>query len=76
MTCHRCQGLIVEDYFFDMEEAFGHLWIKGWRCLICGDVSDPLINRRRMIQNACNRELVKALDEKGEQDQEMATLEW
>lgn len=76
MSCHRCQGLIVEDYFYDMEEAFGHLWIRGWRCLICGDVSDPLINRRRMIQKACNPELVKALDETGEPETEMAVLEW
>lgn len=74
MTCHRCQGLMVEDYFFDMEEAFGHLWIKGWRCISCGDVTDPLINRRRMIQGTCNRDLAKVLDEEGEQDQEMVSL--
>ncbi len=76
MTCGRCQGLLVEDYFFDMQEAFGHLWIKGWRCVSCGDVSDPLINRRRMIQNVYNRELAKALDEKVEPDREMVSLKW
>lgn len=76
MNCHRCQGLLVEDYFFDMEESFGHLWIKGWRCVICGDVSDPLINRRRLIQSLCKPEPQKALDEKGQQDREMVSLEW
>ncbi len=50
MTCQRCQGLMVEDYFLDLEESFIPCWFLGWRCVICGEVEDPLIRKHRILQ--------------------------
>lgn len=36
-TCSRCQGLLVDDLFMDMEEG-GLLWEPGRRCLNCGNI--------------------------------------
>lgn len=46
MQCGRCQGTMVLDYLLDLDSG-GDLWMKGWRCLICGEVVDPLILRHR-----------------------------
>ena len=43
MECTRCQGLMVEDQFFDFEGTHGFMWMKGWRCMNCGHAADPLI---------------------------------
>jgi hypothetical protein len=63
MICRRCQGLMVEDFLMDLEEAYEELWIRGWRCLCCGDVSDPLIEQRRMERGAWNRFVAETLSE-------------
>jgi hypothetical protein len=41
--CLRCCGAVVYDKFYG---PHGQFW--GWKCLICGDIVDPLIlaNRR------------------------------
>ncbi len=49
MRCYRCNGLMVQDSMIDMQET-GNLWLESWRCVICGNVEDPRINRHRMIQ--------------------------
>ncbi len=49
MQCTRCQGTMVIDYFLDMEES-GEVWMPGWRCLMCGEVIDPLILKHRQAQ--------------------------
>jgi len=49
MQCVRCKGRMVTDYFIDMENS-GELWMPGWRCLVCGEVVDPLILRHRRVQ--------------------------
>ena len=62
MDCKRCHGLMVMDHFLDIQESFGAPWIKGWRCVTCGEISDPIIERNRQLQLAGNcvkaRELV------------------
>ncbi len=57
MTCQRCHGLMVQDHLLDLEEAYGRLWIEGWRCVSCGDIVDPLIIRRRLVQHIPEVEL-------------------
>ncbi|WP_447972966.1 hypothetical protein [Nitrospira sp. Kam-Ns4a] len=57
MHCHRCQGLMVVDHFIDMEDDSGHLWLRGWRCVACGAISEPLINRHRLAQTSGFRRL-------------------
>ncbi|RMH33584.1 MAG: hypothetical protein D6690_11565 [Nitrospirae bacterium] len=51
MRCHRCQGTMVLDYFLDLDSG-GELWMRGWRCLICGEVVDFLILNHRRLQQA------------------------
>lgn len=50
MECTRCAGLMVRDDLIDMQESSISMWMKGWRCLSCGNIIDPLIQRHRMIQ--------------------------
>lgn len=47
MRCPRCKGLMVVDHFIDMVDDSGHLWLRAWRCVLCGNVADPTIARRR-----------------------------
>lgn len=51
MKCHRCHGLMVVDHFIDMEET-GGLWMRGWRCVTCGEVVDSMIMRHRMLSQS------------------------
>ena len=52
MECTRCDGLMVADNLIDMQESSIAMWMKGWRCVSCGNIVDPLIQRHRMIQQA------------------------
>ena len=51
MRCGRCDGLMVLDRFLDVYGDAGHLWCRGWRCLSCGEIVDPviLVNRQRPL---------------------------
>ncbi len=73
MTCCRCQGLMVEDHLLDLEDTYGGLWIRGWRCLCCGDVVDPVISRHRVMQQnarALGTTLVLVEEEEAAQETE------
>jgi hypothetical protein len=52
MQCARCRGFMVADSLIDMLESSIPMWMKGWRCVSCGNIVDPLILRHRMIQQA------------------------
>jgi len=46
MTCKRCGGLTIARHF-----EGGQAWeYDGWECLICGDITDPLIMTNRDAQ--------------------------
>lgn len=47
MTCPRCQGLMVADLSCDLEETQG-IWVKTTRCMNCGHVTDPTIEKNRL----------------------------
>jgi hypothetical protein len=47
MTCTRCQGCMAKDHFIDLLESANSLWMVGWRCLNCGNVFDPVMERNR-----------------------------
>jgi hypothetical protein len=49
MKCERCQGLMLEDHFMDMQDWSEGMWITTWRCMNCGYAVDPIIvaNRER-----------------------------
>ena len=57
MECRRCQGLMVEGQFFDFEGTHGFMWMRGWRCTICGHAADPL---REANYRLCEAENVAA----------------
>lgn len=52
MECIRCQGLMVEDQFFDFEGTHGFMWMKGWRCMNCGHAADALREANRRLHEA------------------------
>lgn len=50
MNCSRCHGLMVTDNLIDMRESFLPMWMRGLRCVACGNIVDPLIAHNRMRQ--------------------------
>ena len=52
MKCGRCQGLMVVDYYIDMEDDQGTHWLRAWRCMACGEVIEPGIIKRRLVREA------------------------
>jgi len=52
MQCTKCDGLMVSDNLLDIKESAIPMWMKGWRCVACGNIVDPLIQKHRMIQQA------------------------
>ena len=50
MTCTRCQGYMAKDHFLDLMESAEDMWLAGWRCLNCGNVLDPVMERNRLQQ--------------------------
>ena len=49
MNCIRCQGVMREEQFFDVEGTQGIMWMRGWRCVNCGHAVDPLIDANRRL---------------------------
>ena len=52
MTCVRCQGCMARDHYLDLQESGGEWWVEGWRCINCGHVFDPLVERNRRLHAA------------------------
>src|SRR3990172_11554067 len=47
MNCPRCRGLMVPDDLLDLQDEAGQRWFVARRCLICGEVLDPVILKNR-----------------------------
>ena len=47
MGCPRCHNLMVEETFVDRETSPSVSSFTGWRCLICGEILDPIILQNR-----------------------------
>jgi len=67
MNCPRCQGLMVGDEYVDLQDDTGQNSFVAWRCLICGEVLDPVILKHRtaapvLISSRARVRLVQALD--------------
>lgn len=45
MTCHKCHGLMVQEYRADFTPE-----ANVWRCINCGQMVDPLIAANRRLQ--------------------------
>jgi hypothetical protein len=46
--CMRCGGLMVTEYYMDLQDDTGQIGITGLRCTSCGEVIDPVILRNRL----------------------------
>jgi hypothetical protein len=44
----RCEGLMITEYYLDLEDDTGQIGITGLRCTSCGEVIDPVILRNRL----------------------------
>jgi len=58
MQCVRCQGLMIVDRFVDMDQS-GNAQFVGWRCLVCGNITDSLIAANQQQPPALKRSLPK-----------------
>jgi uncharacterized Zn finger protein len=41
---------MAKDHFMDLLESSEDMWLTGWRCLNCGHVFDPVMERNRLRQ--------------------------
>ena len=41
---------MAKDHFIDLMESAESMWVAGWRCLNCGNVLDPVMERNRRGQ--------------------------
>lgn len=46
MNCPRCTGNMVLEVFEDLRET-GQFRFEGSRCLVCGEILDPVIMKNR-----------------------------
>jgi hypothetical protein len=49
MKCLRCGGAMIHDKFYGPHECF---W--GLKCVICGEIIDPLILKNRLALNVAH----------------------
>ena len=47
MNCSRCNGYMVQEDYADSGHEIGQFRLIAWRCLICGEVIDPVILKHR-----------------------------
>jgi hypothetical protein len=47
-TCTRCGGLMIKEYYLDLQDDTGQIGITGLRCTSCGEVIDPVIFQNRL----------------------------
>lgn len=47
--CVRCGGLMVSDLCMDLLNSTGELEFAAKRCVQCGEVTDPVIERNRKL---------------------------
>ncbi len=62
MRCPRCEGLLVRDVCCDLAETQG-MWVKTTRCMNCGHVTDPTMERNRQ-QVICAPSPAKTISER------------
>ncbi|MDX9821856.1 MAG: hypothetical protein RBT20_07975 [Syntrophales bacterium] len=47
VKCPRCRNNMTADTFYGTTERFA-----GWRCLMCGEIIDPVILSNRQMMSA------------------------
>jgi hypothetical protein len=69
MTCLRCQRLIIEDQFIDLESTYGQMWAASLRCANCGYVHSPEGEQHPLVPQ--EKPLVLSSGEVDYQDEEV-----
>jgi hypothetical protein len=41
---------MVVDHLLDIQEGSMPMWMRGLRCVTCGNIVDPLIHHHRIVQ--------------------------
>jgi len=49
-ACMRCGGLMVSDFCMALLNSTGDLEVVAKRCVQCGEVVDPVIERNRRVR--------------------------
>ncbi|MCZ6800357.1 MAG: hypothetical protein O7F12_07715 [Nitrospirae bacterium] len=49
MNCDRCNGLMVVEHCLDFKGSEQGYWIRAFRCVICGNLLDPMIAYHRTV---------------------------
>ena len=53
LTCGRCGGLMVTDFYMDLLFCIGETEFAAKRCVQCGEIVDPVIlSNRQLRQNS------------------------
>ena len=47
-ACTRCGGLMIKEYYLDLQDDTGQIGITGVRCTSCGEVIDQVILQNRL----------------------------
>ena len=55
MECLRCEGLMVSEQFYDFLDNRSNDF-TGYRCLVCGEIQDPIIAQNKMVENVGQNE--------------------
>jgi hypothetical protein len=61
---------MVTDYYMDLEDDTGQIGMTAWRCMICGEVIDPVILQNRtepapnLLYGTKQRTFAQRVDEK------------
>ena len=45
--CSRCGGLLVTEYYMDLQDDTGQINFTALRCAMCGNVTDAVILKNR-----------------------------
>ena len=51
--------MMVPDRFADLADDTGQIEFGGWRCLVCGNIADPVIVANRQRPPAARKPLRK-----------------
>jgi hypothetical protein len=43
---------MVADDLIDIQESYLPMWMRGLRCIACGNIVDPLINHNRLMRQS------------------------
>lgn len=56
MDCPRCKGFMVLEPYVDLLDLRRDSPFQGWRCVICGEIWDPVIALNRIAPPQASEE--------------------